>query len=81
MKKILSLFLVLSMLSTAVSATVPTTHYSTRDSVYVCVSTSSKRYHAYICSGLKHCTHEIKKVTKAQAIKWGYTPCKICYRH
>jgi len=80
-KKLVSIMFVLTMLSTTVFATTPAPHSRKTDSVYVCISTGSKRYHAYMCSGLRHCTHEVKKVTKAQAIRWGYTPCKICYRN
>jgi hypothetical protein len=48
--------------------------------VLICNSSNSYAYHAYECRGLAHCRHEISKVTKAQAIKLGYRPCKICYR-
>ena len=51
------------------------------DSVYICVSTTGHKYHNdRECRGLAKCTHEIRKVSKVQAIKMGYTPCKICYR-
>ncbi len=51
------------------------------DSVYICVSPTGHKYHNdRDCRGLAKCTHEIRKVSKAQAIKMGYTPCKICYR-
>jgi hypothetical protein len=49
------------------------------DSVYICQSRSAYAYHAYECRGLARCTHGIIKITKAQAIKMGYRPCKICY--
>ena len=50
-----------------------------RDSVYICQSKSAYAYHKYECRGLARCTHGIAKITKAQAIKLGYKPCKICY--
>lgn len=49
------------------------------DSVLICVSPTGHKYHSHECRGLAKCTHEIKKVTKAQAVKMGYTACKICY--
>ena len=49
------------------------------DSVYICQSRSAYAYHKYECRGLARCTHGIIKVSKAQAIKMGYKPCKICY--
>ncbi len=51
----------------------------TVDSVYICQSKSSYAYHSHVCRGLAHCTHGIIKISKAQAIKRGYKPCKICY--
>jgi hypothetical protein len=50
------------------------------DSVYVCQSKSAYAYHSYQCRGLARCTHTIVKMTKAQAVKFGYKPCQICYR-
>ena len=50
-----------------------------RDSVYICQSKSAYAYHNYECRGLARCTHGIIKITKAEAIKLGYKPCKICY--
>ena len=52
---------------------------TTIDSVYICQSRSAYAYHSHICRGLARCTHGIVKLTKAQAIKIGYKPCKICY--
>lgn len=49
------------------------------ESVYICISKGAKRYHSRECHGLARCTHEIKKVSKEQAVKLKYTPCKICY--
>jgi len=48
------------------------------DSVYICMSGSAHKYHKYICRGLDHCTHTIKKVPKSEAVRLGYTACKIC---
>lgn len=48
------------------------------DSVYICVSTSAKKYHfSKSCHGLQRCTHTIKETTKADAVKLGYTVCLI----
>lgn len=49
------------------------------DSVYICQSRSAYAYHRYVCRGLAHCKHKFKKITKAEAIKLGYSACKICY--
>jgi hypothetical protein len=52
----------------------PVGHY-----VYICVSRTAHKYHLdQYCRGLAHCTHTIKKVTVRQAIRMGYTACKIC---
>lgn len=51
------------------------------DSVYICKSASAYAYHTHICRGLAHCAHMIIKVGKADAIKFGYKPCKICYSY
>jgi hypothetical protein len=49
--------------------------------VYVCISASSERYHAFKdCRGLQRCNHEIKEVSIEEAKKMGKTPCHICYR-
>lgn len=48
--------------------------------VLVCNSSSAYAYHAYMCSGLKRCTHSISKVDRADAINAGRRACKICYR-
>ncbi len=61
----------------------PTIHSHTKivtESVFICVSRTGHKYHTdQSCRGLNRCTHEIRKVTKAQAIKMGYSACKICY--
>jgi len=50
------------------------------DTVLICKSNSAHAYHCYECKGLKHCSHTLIKISKAQAIKMGYQPCKFCYR-
>ena len=48
--------------------------------VYICISRTAHKYHRQSdCRGLARCTHEEKMVTKAAAIRMGYTACKICY--
>lgn len=50
--------------------------------VYVCVSPTSIAYHKSKngCKGIQACTHQIIKVSKADAInKYKYRACKICY--
>jgi hypothetical protein len=50
------------------------------DSVYICVSKTGHKYHNdRNCRGLARCTHEIRKVSKDEAIRMGYSACKICY--
>ena len=51
--------------------------------VYICTGAKSERYHKInTCSGLKSCSKEIIKITKAEAInKYNRTPCKICYKY
>lgn len=47
-------------------------------SVYICVSPTAKKYHfSKNCRGIQKCTHEIKEVTKSDAINKGYTVCLI----
>ncbi len=48
--------------------------------VYVCTGPYAKRYHySKDCSGLGRCSCEIKKMSKAQAIKNGWsTGCQKC---
>jgi hypothetical protein len=50
------------------------------DSVLICKSRSAYAYHRYECRGLKHCTYTIVKLSRAEAVKMGYRPCKVCYR-
>lgn len=47
-------------------------------SVYICVSPNAKKYHFdKNCRGLQKCTHEIRKVTKEEAMKKSYTACLL----
>jgi hypothetical protein len=51
------------------------------ESVYYCTGPKSKRYHiAKDCKGLEHCSGEIKKCSKINAINKGLTPCRYCYK-
>ncbi|HEX5155148.1 MAG TPA: hypothetical protein VFW07_27080 [Parafilimonas sp.] len=49
--------------------------------VYICDSNTAYAYHkTKDCSGLNRCTHEIRKITKADAInEYGRRACKVCY--
>jgi hypothetical protein len=49
------------------------------DSVIICISRTSYKYHARKCQGVRSCTHEIKKVTLEEAKNLGKTPCGFCY--
>ena len=52
------------------------------DSVYLCFSGSAYAYHRTLhCTGLNRCTHEIGKVSSADAVKkYGRKPCGYCCR-
>lgn len=54
---------------------------STPDSVYICVSKGAVAYHQSTnCRGLRHCTHQIIKVTQYDAInKYHLRACHVCY--
>jgi hypothetical protein len=58
-----------------------TSFKNTGDSVYVCDSKTSVAYHAIKnCKGLNKCTHEIIKVSKAEAVDvYKKRACKLCY--
>jgi hypothetical protein len=44
--------------------------------VYICVSKTASKYQLDdSCKGLSRCTHTVKKVTKSEAKKMGYTIC------
>lgn len=52
-------------------------YQTTEKEVYICKSTSSKRYHLKKnCRGLTRCKKEIKKITKSTAERYGRTLCK-----
>jgi hypothetical protein len=81
MKKSIIIFLLLISAGVSKAASVPVTYKKVAiDSVYICQSKSAYAYHKYECRGLARCTHSIVKITRAQAVKLGYKPCKICYR-
>jgi hypothetical protein len=52
---------------------------STDNTVMICVSRTSFKYHSKQCKGMRACTHEIEKVTIAEAEAMGKTPCGFCY--
>jgi hypothetical protein len=79
MKKILLIIALFISIGTVRAATISVST-SKVDSVYICLSKTAYAYHGYECRGLSRCTHGIRKLTKAQAIKLGYRACKICYR-
>lgn len=44
--------------------------------VYICVSKTATKYHlSESCKGLSRCTHQVKKISKAEAKKLGYNLC------
>lgn len=44
--------------------------------VYICVSKTASKYHLNRnCGALKNCKHEIKSVSKSEAIELGYSLC------
>lgn len=50
----------------------------TTQKVFICKSTSSKRYHyKKTCRGLNRCKAEIKETTLKKAEKFGRTLCKL----
>jgi hypothetical protein len=50
------------------------------DIVLICQSKDAKVYHSHECSGLAHCTHQVVKISKSEAIKMGRRACRNCYR-
>lgn len=48
--------------------------------VIICTGKYSKRYHAYMCKGMKACKGDVKKVKLSEARKKGLTPCGYCYK-
>jgi hypothetical protein len=54
---------------------------SIADSVYICVSARAYAFHDHLCSGLKNCTHEIRKVELKYARETlNKKACKNCYK-
>lgn len=51
----------------------------TDDSVIICISKTSFKYHARKCQGVRACTHELKNVSLAEARNLGRTACGYCY--
>jgi endonuclease YncB( thermonuclease family) len=47
--------------------------------VMICNSKSSKTYHNKVCQGLSRCGKGISKVSKANAISSGRSPCGYCF--
>jgi hypothetical protein len=76
-------FIILSMFFAFIGTTQAIPHHNLKtkpEYVYICISNTAHKYHRSLnCRGLMKCTHQEKKVTKSQAIKMGYTACKICY--
>lgn len=53
-----------------------TSFNTTETEVYICVSKGAKKYHLdKDCKGLSNCKHEIKKMTKNDAVNKGLTLC------
>jgi len=75
--------IILSMLIGMIGATQATPYHPSKakpEYVYICISRTAHKYHSRAdCRGVLRCTHEVKMVTKAAAIRMGYTACKICY--
>jgi hypothetical protein len=78
MKRLILVFALLANISIGNALSIA--HRTKTDSVFICKSKSAYAYHAYECRGLARCTHQILKVSKAEAIKMGYKPCGYCYR-
>jgi hypothetical protein len=55
-------------------------NYNYQDSVLICDSENAYAYHAKWCTGLKRCTHQVKKVTLSEAKRLGFEKaCGYCY--
>ncbi|MBB5635291.1 hypothetical protein HDE68_001176 [Pedobacter cryoconitis] len=74
-----ALLFIYTFLSLNLTMALPSHQKATGESVYICISRGAKKYHSHKCHGLLRCTHEIKAVTRAEALKRKYTACKICY--
>jgi len=80
MKKTILILSILISVSISNATSIRPRIKAVADSVWICVSPTGHKYHNdRDCRGLNRCTHEIRKVSKTQAIKMGYSSCKICY--
>lgn len=64
-------------------AVIPVQEYAyTHDPiVYYCTGPKSKKFHkTNKCKGLKYCSGELRKCSKEEAYKKGFTPCRYCYK-
>jgi hypothetical protein len=54
--------------------------HKTKDNVYICTGTQSKRYHkTEDCIGLSKCSRSIEEISIEEAEELGRTPCGYCY--
>ena len=66
MKKIAALVTIIAL----------TSFNSIQSDVYICASKGAKKYHlSKTCRGLSNCKHQIKAVSKKEAINSGLTLC------
>ena len=52
---------------------------SSENTVMICFSRTSYKYHNKQCKGMRACTHKIETVTIEEAQSMGKTPCGFCY--
>lgn len=53
---------------------------NSKDNVYICTGTQSKRYHkTEDCIGLSKCSRSIEEISIEEAEELGRTPCGYCY--
>jgi hypothetical protein len=87
MRKALLLFAILLVSFSNFAGAPPLNHRNSHPAafkketyVYICNSNGAYAYHSSkTCRGLNRCTHEILKVTLADAVKvYKRKPCKIC---
>jgi len=80
MKRFLFTLLTLACICSFANPTAIEVSASQPEYVYICTGGYATKYHARPnCRGLNNCKGEVKKITKAQALKQGRTACKICY--
>lgn len=73
------IFLIMLLISNAnISITWAYQYNKEKEYVLICKS-GTYQYHTHMCKTLTHCVGGIVKITKYQAIKMGYRPCKYCY--